>query len=68
MINVNQRYLLYQDSATFDFVKMMADLGGYLGLLLGFSLYSIADLIDFLWKRHRAKSREIARAGDQNPT
>ncbi len=65
MINVNQRYLLYQDGATFDFVKMMADLGGYFGLLLGFSVYSLADLVDFLWKRRkRAKAREF----DPNPS
>ena len=60
VINVHRRFKHYADSATFDFVKMLADLGGYLGLMLGYSAYSIADLIDYLWhlrRQQKAKSK-----------
>ena len=55
MINLQPWYKHYEDSATFDFVKMLADLGGYLGLMLGYSAYSIADFVDYLWQLRRQK-------------
>ncbi len=58
VINVDQRFFHYKDTATFDFVKMVADLGGYLGLMLGYSAYSIADFIDYLWHLRKQKASE----------
>ncbi len=60
MINVNQRYYHYKDTPTFDFVKMLADLGGYLGLMLGYSAYSIADLIDYVWRLRKSEPKKPA--------
>ena len=56
------RYLLHEDHATFDFVKMLADLGGYLGLMLGYSAYSVADFIDYVWRK--MNQRQIQRENE----
>ena len=49
------RLLLYEERATFGFFKLLADLGGSLGLFLGYSAYHMADLVDFLWAKREEK-------------
>ena len=50
-IKVHKAYYAY------DEVSLIAEIGGYVGLFLGSSVYQITDLLDWLidsWKRHQA--------------
>ena len=57
---MRQRYTHYLDDATFDVVKLAADLGGYLGLMLGYSAYSFADLLEYLWRVRKEREKQKA--------
>ena len=50
-IKVHKAYYAYNE------VSLIAEIGGYVGLFLGSSIYQITDLLDWLidsWKRHQA--------------
>ena len=37
------QYLAEEDKIIYDYLNLIADVGGYLGLLLGYSILSISD-------------------------
>ena len=49
VVNVRKQYVIY------DFNSFIADVGGFMGLLLGFSLLSIYDEIEGLIKKLKKK-------------
>ena len=49
IVNVRKQYVIY------DFNSFIADVGGFMGLLLGFSLLSIYDEIEGLVKKLKKK-------------
>ena len=49
VVNVRKQYVIY------DFNSFIADVGGFMGLLLGFSLLSIYDEMESLLKRFKKK-------------
>ncbi len=66
VININQLFYHYEDSPTYKLVKLWADLGGYLGLMLGYCAYNVADLINYLWELKGKRETEALR--QQEPT
>lgn len=49
VVDVRKQYVIY------DFNSFIADVGGFMGLLLGFSLLSIYDEIEGLLKKLKKK-------------
>merc|ERR1711879_731855 len=57
MYYVHNRYDVKEQYVVYDSADLFADVGGYLGLLLGYSLLSIYDNAKMAWGRHRQTLR-----------
>lgn len=50
-ISFKEKITISQDQYSYTWLNFLAEVGGYIGLFLGMSLFHAADLVDFLIRK-----------------
>ena len=50
-IDINSRLEVVEEYLTYTMLSYIAEIGGYVGLFLGFSVYQVTDIMDMIFNK-----------------